>query len=213
MFFISDEKIFKLKHPLIKSISKKVIEIPIVDLKGSGSRERNCILNAEAYSKNNPNSKVVKGYTFSSLGNVLVRLIGHAVIIENGQLKCVTPPEPEYIRRRGTIHFLPADFDIINGRLPSQTISIVNHSVLERFAELENLLSAIKMKHPARESLNSDVSQIALKEEYIEQYNKTLKEYQLLIPKAEALALASMSRNDLCHCASGIKYKNCCMRP
>lgn len=210
MLFISDRRIFQIEHPFINSVSKSIIEVPIVQF--AGAREKNCILNAKSYAEQNSGSQVITGYIFSSLGNVLVRAIGHAVVLEDGQLRCVTPPERDYIRRRGTQYFLPYKFEIEeNGRLPAHTIAVDSHPSLERFALMENIIAEIKMKHPARASLDSTQSSIAIRAEYIEPYNDAVNEMKRLIPVIEQLALASMHRNNLCHCGSGKKYKSCCI--
>ena len=209
MIFTSDKRMFQIKHPILKDIVKDIIEVPIVDFEGA--RMKNCILNAKDYSRKNNGAQVVTGFLFSSLGNVLLRIVGHAVVLENGVLKCVTPPEEEYIRQRGTQYFLPSDIEITNGRLPMGTISMVANPEIERFAQLENLIFEIKKQHPARELLDSKNSHIAISEKYIKPYNDAMKEMKRLIPIVEKLALVSMHRNNLCHCGSGKKYKSCCI--
>ncbi|MEJ6080408.1 SEC-C domain-containing protein [Vibrio sp. 1-Bac 57] len=207
MNFIQQKKIPNITPQFFPCINNKNVQtIPIK--KFEWARDKNCNLNAQNYT-DNYGGKLQLGWRYSSLGNVLLRIVAHCVIKDDdGKLFCVTPSENDYEK---TINFIPDDSIIeYNGRLPSYTIPIINNTLIAEWAKLECLHSEVRMKYSSRQSLSDNTSSVKLTDEDSLKMTFINKRFHELIQKVELLALNSYQPNDLCHCASGLKFKKCC---
>lgn len=106
----------------------------------------NCYNNVLAYLESNDGS-LQFGWKFAILGNVIVRLIGHAVIrTPDLKLKCITPQTDN----KTEILFSPDDIIkdlIVENYLPCRHISLVENDQVKAYAKLLDYGEALRAKY------------------------------------------------------------------
>ncbi|WP_044617312.1 YecA family protein [Gynuella sunshinyii] len=166
-----------------------VLKVPIQPMESG--KPIYCLDNVKRYLAYNPGS-IQYGWIFSMLGSVIIKLHGHVVVKDkSGALFCVTPPEAtlEYH------NFVPDDSVadlVVNQRLPTRAVSLVNNKVVNSLVDLENKFDQARL---------SD-DQFGLDEVCLEKQKR----------KAEFIRSIKQhtGRNDPCYCGSGRKNKQCC---
>ena len=127
----------ELPFDFLKSINISAVErVKIEVIKNSDKLD--CFNNVKSYLQSS-NGEIKFGWSFSQLGNIVLKLNAHAVVkLPNGSLICVTPSEHNITE----INFSPDDSVaslIVNNRLPARVYSLVSDKVVEAFVKLENL--------------------------------------------------------------------------
>lgn len=190
---------------------KNVVSVPIEIV--NGHRKRNCFLNVKSHIETSiEQNEMQYGWTYTCLGNVMIRLIGHVVVRkQSGGLLCVTPPEFDIDK----IPFIPDNqvgYQMSSGdRLPSISIPIINNPYIKQYAEQENIIQSIREKYPARTDL-SDNNNLPLTHGDTKEYRKALSIIQNINnQKLLSIFKENTSRNDQCYCGSGNKFKKCCI--
>lgn len=189
--------------------SSEVKTIPIAPFPGASSR--NCTHNVKLYIASNGGSAEF-GWAVASLGNVLIRFVGHCVVGHaRGGLVCITPPECSYMNQMA---FIPdqsiAAVEQNRGRLPSLTYPLINDPVAIEYADLDNDSSKIRCKYPPRSSLNDFSSFATLSTEDSKVMSEVTLRARRLMPELQALVARTYGPNQYCFCNSGEKYKRCC---
>lgn len=187
-----------------------VIVLPVSPI--PGSRPKNCVLNVQEYIKLNGGEPQF-GWIFSSLGNVLIRFVGHCVVrTRDGLLLCVTPPEQAKVTRIG---FIPDNAlkPILRGveRLPAYTEVLIRNPIAKEYAKLENAKNEIICKYPARVSLSDDRLTTPLSDEDAQSMTEINHRLFEILPRLEMIVSRFQGVNQQCFCGSGRKYKKCCM--
>lgn len=152
--------------------TKNIIDIPIVHL--PEAKQRNCPLNVQCYI--DQYGGVAKyGWTYATLANVIIRFIGHVVVetIE-GKLFCVTPHE----QGMSSIKFILDDEVKTNnnGRLPVHTVPLYDDYYIVRYASMENLISGIRAKYSARQSMSQNSRGVLMSVEDSVSYTMAINE-------------------------------------
>lgn len=160
-----------------------------------------CILNAlEAIHKDG--GEVMLGWKVYVWPRVLVHLIGHAVVLRDGKMRCVTPSRASEKK----ILFLAdpsLSFDESdpNARLGGKMIPLRDDPDAARFVEVEEEINDIKVRLPRTSGEvmvpGSDaVRLMALQKEQPELIRR--------------LTLRTKKPNEICICDSGRKFRKCC---
>ncbi|MCL1079681.1 hypothetical protein L2734_16185 [Parashewanella spongiae] len=121
------------------------IKVDALSASASASVKLECYNNVIEYLKTN-NGEVQFGWTFSQLGNIVLKLIAHVVVkLPDGTFKCVTPSEHNV----NEIYFSP-DCTVVsllnNGRLPAKFYSLVDDEVIAKFVKLESLQDKVRLE-------------------------------------------------------------------
>lgn len=126
------------------------------------------------------------------LGKFVIKRHAHVVIRSpHDNLICITPPEvpikTQNFYRDNTVESL-----IINNKMPTQSFSITNTPIIQKFVTLENQAEHARLygNQQALNSINLNKQQIS-------------KELISFMQK-------NTNRNDPCYCGSAKKYKQCC---
>jgi HTH-type transcriptional repressor of NAD biosynthesis genes len=134
----------KLPYDFLKLIDIVSIERVKIDVL-SGSVKLECYNNVIKYLKTNK-GEIQFGWTFSQLGNIVLKLTAHVVVkLCDGTFKCVTPSEHNVAE----IYFSPDDSIaslINNGRLPAKVYSLVDDKIVAKFVKLESLQSKMRLE-------------------------------------------------------------------
>ncbi|HHC7358155.1 TPA: SEC-C metal-binding domain-containing protein [Vibrio parahaemolyticus] len=199
--------ITRVKNSKLKQIIKDVIEVPLIPFEGA--KERACCKNVEDYI-NKFGGEPVTGYLVFSLGYILIKLIGHVIVNQNGKLFCVTPPEVDHITKRGVILFKPESFDY-NDRLPGHAEALVRDPIVELYASYENQFESIRRKIPT-DSTRAINGRIPVPAEYEDELRSIINGKAKITNQVRKKAFQSIDRNSPCICVSGKKFKHCCER-
>ena len=186
-YFIPKNLELELKLP-----SYKVVTISPVD---SAVRDY-CLENVKKFLKNN-DGEIQFGWKLLIYGNIIVKLVGHAVAkVGEESLLCVSPPSYDDV---GEIVFIPdnnVEEQIINNFLPAKYLPIVSNEFVYQFIELENKLETIRKNGWAAVNPNERI-QI--------EYDKAMLYIPLL-----GLAQAQTKEDDDCYCGSRKERAKCC---
>jgi hypothetical protein len=133
----------KLPYDFLNSIDVVSIEQVKVDVQ-SASVILECYNNVIKYLKAN-NGEIQFGWTFSQLGNIVLKLTAHVVVkLPDGVFKCVTPSEHNvaeiYFSSDDTVSSL-----LNNGRLPARVYSLVDDEIVAKFVKLESLQNKMRL--------------------------------------------------------------------
>ncbi|EJL6404767.1 hypothetical protein NMS23_003584 [Vibrio parahaemolyticus] len=121
----------------------EIVEVPIAP--EIDSKKLSCYNNVRQYLKKH-DGKIQFGWTFSQLGNIAYKCNAHVVVRRSsGDYLCVTPSE----HKVSIINFTPDDNIpnlIINERLPSVVYPLVDDKVVQKYVNLENLASKMRLE-------------------------------------------------------------------
>lgn len=166
-----------------------------------GALPNKCILNALDVAHRD-RGEVVMGWKIYVWPRVLVDLIGHALVLRDGAMRCVTPSQTSEKR----ILFL-ADRSLSfnendpNARLGGKMIPLRDDPDVIRFIEVEEEIHGIKIKLPRTSG------QVLVTGSDAHQLMALQKEQPELIRR---LTLRTKKPNEICICDSGRKFRKCC---
>lgn len=155
----------------------------------------NCLNNVISYIEKH-GGNVQFGWIFSCLGNISIKMTGHAVVeMSDNSLICVTPNE----YRAGLLKFAPdrsVENLIENNFLPTKFVPLISDRALSKYIGIE----------VEQDQLRLDSKGIVTQSEL----NRFHMRASLLYPAILSLAKKHTGRNDQCYCGSGQKNKKCC---
>jgi len=166
-----------------------------------GALPNKCILNVLETTRRD-GGEVVVGWKVYLWPRVLVHLIGHAVVLRDGAMTCVTPSKNKAKR----ILFLadPSrsfDEDDPDARLGGKMIPLRDDADADRFIEVEEEINSIKVKLPRTSGQVMVTGPDAVRLAALQ------KELPELIRR---LTLRTKKPNEVCVCDSGRKFRKCC---
>ncbi|KAF3983026.1 MAG: hypothetical protein HFP81_00110 [Methylococcales symbiont of Hymedesmia sp. n. MRB-2018] len=190
----------------IKALCKKVTEqesLYFVDIiKRPEFQTNKCAYNAKIEASN-INGEIIFGWSVVIWDNVFLQFIGHAIVKDDkGNKYCVTPSK----YNESKVLFAPDknisfDFKNKNARLPSKTVAISKHKIVQKLIDTQQEIYNIKTKYPVTSGViqmeGADTEKISLLEK---------KEYDLI---NHTIYLYHPIK-DKCSCGSGKQFRKCC---
>ncbi len=166
----------------------------------AGTVVNKCTFNVRKYLETNP-GEMVLGWEITVWDKVMLDCIGHAVVLSDGELFCVSPSKYSDSK----ILFLPDprlafDFNDPMARMPTKQVSISSRPEVRRLIEVEEAEHAIKIRYPvaAGNILIGGSDAVSLQ--------KLAREKQKLML---SVVLATSDHVSKCFCGSGKKFRKC----
>lgn len=133
-----------LPYQFLKTVNITAVNRVKLDVNFRG-RKLQCYQNVMSYLKSNLGD-VQLGWTYSQLGNIVLKLTAHAVVkLPNGEYKCVTESEHDV----SEIYFTPDNSIselIVNNRLPIKVYPLVQEPIVDKFVQLEQLQNKMRLE-------------------------------------------------------------------
>jgi hypothetical protein len=133
----------EVPYEFLNSIGITSVEhLPIEVVKGGIKLE--CYNNVQKYLMNNQ-GEIQFGWSYSQLGNIVLKLTGHVVVKRSdNSLLCVTPSEHD----TNKIFFTPDNSVgslISNNKLPAKIHALVDDEIVQKFVKLDQLHNQMRL--------------------------------------------------------------------
>ncbi|MBA6290771.1 hypothetical protein H4J58_03655 [Colwellia sp. MB3u-70] len=187
---------FYIPKSISSDIRKKLGSVKVKKIKvitHPNSIKDECLENVRSYIDSHK-GEVQFGWNFSLLGNVILRLIAHAVVKkENNDLICISPNND-----LKEINFLPDNSikNMIEGKyLPGKHLSLINNKNVQEYALLLDKAEKLKFE--------------ILPENIQAERDKINAKASFYLPTVYSESIKTTKMDECCYCGSGVLRAFC----